>query len=185
MSLALGFGGCVNRFLGNGLRVSSGSGLRARDVLVRGLNGNGGVKGFVREFSGGCERGVVGGRLARVDGLSSMRSRGKGGVDGIIGFRGVGFVRGVATSSVEGAVGKRDVDSSEETFKEEKQKEESKTKSSFPETSSKVVGYWLIGSAVSCFGIVVFGGLTRLTESGYVTASLHHLYKYHYYLTYS
>ncbi|KAI0477193.1 cytochrome c oxidase assembly protein COX15 [Xylariaceae sp. FL0804] len=36
----------------------------------------------------------------------------------------------------------------------------------FPETSSKAVAYWLIGSAVSVFGIVVFGGLTRLTESG-------------------
>jgi cytochrome c oxidase assembly protein subunit 15 len=40
--------------------------------------------------------------------------------------------------------------------------------SSFPETNAKVVGYWLVGSAVSVFGIVVFGGLTRLTESGYV-----------------
>lgn len=39
-------------------------------------------------------------------------------------------------------------------------------KSSFPETSKKVVGYWLVGSAISVFGIVVFGGLTRLTESG-------------------
>lgn len=38
--------------------------------------------------------------------------------------------------------------------------------SSFPETSSKSVAYWLLGSAVSVFGIVVFGGLTRLTESG-------------------
>ncbi|KAH9886558.1 putative cytochrome c oxidase assembly protein [Xylariomycetidae sp. FL2044] len=38
--------------------------------------------------------------------------------------------------------------------------------SSFPETSSKAVAYWLIGSAASVFGIVVFGGLTRLTESG-------------------
>lgn len=37
----------------------------------------------------------------------------------------------------------------------------------FPETSSKSVGYWLLGSAASVFGIVVFGGLTRLTESGY------------------
>lgn len=26
---------------------------------------------------------------------------------------------------------------------------------------------WLLGSAASVFGIVVFGGLTRLTESGY------------------
>lgn len=38
--------------------------------------------------------------------------------------------------------------------------------SSFPETSSKSVAYWLLGSAASVFGIVVFGGLTRLTESG-------------------
>ncbi|KAI9876222.1 MAG: Cytochrome c oxidase assembly protein cox15 [Pleopsidium flavum] len=36
----------------------------------------------------------------------------------------------------------------------------------FPETSDKVVAYWLLGSAASVFGIVVFGGLTRLTESG-------------------
>jgi cytochrome c oxidase assembly protein subunit 15 len=28
------------------------------------------------------------------------------------------------------------------------------------------VGFWLLGSAASVFGIVVFGGLTRLTESG-------------------
>lgn len=32
----------------------------------------------------------------------------------------------------------------------------------------KYVAYWLLGSAASVFGIVVFGGLTRLTESGYV-----------------
>lgn len=37
----------------------------------------------------------------------------------------------------------------------------------FPRTSHKVVAYWLLGSAASVFGIVVFGGLTRLTESGY------------------
>lgn len=36
----------------------------------------------------------------------------------------------------------------------------------FPETSEKSVAYWLLGSAASVFGIVVFGGLTRLTESG-------------------
>ncbi|ODA82382.1 hypothetical protein RJ55_00889 [Drechmeria coniospora] len=36
----------------------------------------------------------------------------------------------------------------------------------FPQTSSKGVAYWLLGSAASVFGIVVFGGLTRLTESG-------------------
>lgn len=40
-------------------------------------------------------------------------------------------------------------------------------KAFFPETSSKGVAYWLLGSAASVFGIVVFGGLTRLTESGY------------------
>lgn len=38
----------------------------------------------------------------------------------------------------------------------------------FPEQNSKTVGYWLLGSAASVFGLVVFGGLTRLTESGYV-----------------
>ena len=37
----------------------------------------------------------------------------------------------------------------------------------FPRTSEKVVAYWLLGSAASVFGLVVFGGLTRLTESGY------------------
>lgn len=41
-------------------------------------------------------------------------------------------------------------------------------KSAFPETSSKTVAYWLLGSAASVFGIVIFGGLTRLTESGCV-----------------
>ncbi|KAI0912685.1 cytochrome c oxidase assembly protein COX15 [Ustulina deusta] len=41
------------------------------------------------------------------------------------------------------------------------------SKHAFPETtSSKAVAYWLLGSAASVFGIVVFGGLTRLTESG-------------------
>ncbi|KAF2136466.1 uncharacterized protein K452DRAFT_237439 [Aplosporella prunicola CBS 121167] len=38
--------------------------------------------------------------------------------------------------------------------------------SSFPKVSDKKVGYWLLGSALSVFGIVVWGGLTRLTESG-------------------
>jgi cytochrome c oxidase assembly protein subunit 15 len=42
------------------------------------------------------------------------------------------------------------------------------SKKFFPETNSKSVAYWLLGSAASVFGIVVFGGLTRLTESGYV-----------------
>ncbi|KZZ91363.1 Heme A synthase/Protoheme IX farnesyltransferase [Moelleriella libera RCEF 2490] len=35
-----------------------------------------------------------------------------------------------------------------------------------PRTNPKSVAYWLIGSAASVFGIVVWGGLTRLTESG-------------------
>lgn len=39
--------------------------------------------------------------------------------------------------------------------------------SPFPESSSNAVAYWLLGSAASVFGIVVFGGLTRLTESGF------------------
>ena len=38
--------------------------------------------------------------------------------------------------------------------------------SNFPDTSSNTVAYWLLGSAASVFGIVIFGGLTRLTESG-------------------
>lgn len=43
-----------------------------------------------------------------------------------------------------------------------------KAKSSFPKISDKAVAYWLLGSAASVFGIVIFGGLTRLTESGFV-----------------
>ncbi len=43
------------------------------------------------------------------------------------------------------------------------------SKKFFPETTSKSVAYWLLGSAASVFGIVIFGGLTRLTESGYVS----------------
>lgn len=45
------------------------------------------------------------------------------------------------------------------------------SKSGFPDVSSKSVAYWLLASAASVFGIVVFGGLTRLTESGYGIAS--------------
>ncbi|KAJ0426344.1 cytochrome oxidase assembly protein-domain-containing protein [Aspergillus carlsbadensis] len=40
------------------------------------------------------------------------------------------------------------------------------SKSSFSQVTDKTVAYWLLGSAASVFGIVVFGGLTRLTESG-------------------
>lgn len=49
----------------------------------------------------------------------------------------------------------------------------SKGGSRFPETSSNAVAYWLLASAASVFGIVVFGGLTRLTESGYVNICLY------------
>ena len=47
----------------------------------------------------------------------------------------------------------------------------------FPKTSHKSVAYWLLGSAAGVFGIVVFGGLTRLTESGFASTkpSLHPL----------
>lgn len=45
-------------------------------------------------------------------------------------------------------------------------REESGKKSFFPETSSKSVAWWLLASAASVYGIVVWGGLTRLTESG-------------------
>ena len=44
--------------------------------------------------------------------------------------------------------------------------DETPHKSFFPEISDQAVAYWLLGSAASVFGIVVFGGLTRLTESG-------------------
>ncbi|KAF2760453.1 COX15-CtaA-domain-containing protein [Pseudovirgaria hyperparasitica] len=43
---------------------------------------------------------------------------------------------------------------------------QSRSKKHFPTVSDKIVAYWLLGSAASVFGIVVFGGLTRLTESG-------------------
>uniref|UniRef100_A0A060SZ01 ARAD1C04840p n=1 Tax=Blastobotrys adeninivorans TaxID=409370 RepID=A0A060SZ01_BLAAD len=39
-------------------------------------------------------------------------------------------------------------------------------KRGLPMNSSNTVGYWLVGSAGLVFGIVVLGGLTRLTESG-------------------
>lgn len=44
-----------------------------------------------------------------------------------------------------------------------------KKNSFFPEITSKSVAYWLLGSAVGVYGIVILGGLTRLTESGYLT----------------
>lgn len=36
----------------------------------------------------------------------------------------------------------------------------------FAPEASRSVGYWLLASAASVFGLVIFGGLTRLTESG-------------------
>lgn len=48
------------------------------------------------------------------------------------------------------------------------------TESFFPSTSSNTVAYWLLVSAGSVFGIVVFGGLTRLTESGYSLLNSNH-----------
>lgn len=39
-------------------------------------------------------------------------------------------------------------------------------KSSYPLISNKAVGYWLVSTSGLIFGIVVVGGLTRLTESG-------------------
>lgn len=53
-----------------------------------------------------------------------------------------------------------------ETASSTSESAQSKAKS-FPAASSKSVAYWLLGSAASVFGIVVLGGLTRLTESGY------------------
>lgn len=48
--------------------------------------------------------------------------------------------------------------------------EDARGRNYFPSVSSKTVAYWLLGSAASIFGIVVFGGLTRLTESGCVSS---------------
>jgi hypothetical protein len=53
------------------------------------------------------------------------------------------------------------------------EEEAARAQSRFPDVSSKAVAYWLLGSAASVFGIVIFGGLTRLTESGCVHCSLH------------
>jgi cytochrome c oxidase assembly protein subunit 15 len=33
-------------------------------------------------------------------------------------------------------------------------------------SGKRIVGYWLAGCSAAVFGIIVFGGLTRLTESG-------------------
>ncbi|RVX75619.1 hypothetical protein B0A52_00972 [Exophiala mesophila] len=42
----------------------------------------------------------------------------------------------------------------------------SEKKGFYPKHSTNAVAYWLLASAASVFGIVIFGGLTRLTESG-------------------
>jgi cytochrome c oxidase assembly protein subunit 15 len=47
-----------------------------------------------------------------------------------------------------------------------------KAPAAWPEVSDRKVGYWLLGSATLVFGIVVLGGLTRLTESGFVVPNI-------------
>lgn len=78
-----------------------------------------------------------------------------------------------STRSRTGATAERDTQSNahgkEENGAGESPEGEGKRKKSFfPDASSNTVAYWLLASAASVFGIVVFGGLTRLTESGYV-----------------
>jgi cytochrome c oxidase assembly protein subunit 15 len=76
-------------------------------------------------------------------------------------------VRFNTTASPEGALNNSSpLSSLSQTISHTEEKVASKK--FFPETSSRGVAYWLLGSAASVFGIVVFGGLTRLTESGYV-----------------
>lgn len=55
------------------------------------------------------------------------------------------------------------------------------TKNFFPDANSRSVAYWLLGSAASVFGIVVFGGLTRLTESGYGCTAMNSKNKHSFY----
>ncbi len=75
------------------------------------------------------------------------------------------FNSSLATFSKEtGAVGKSPLSALSENLLKKKA---TTPRSFFPETSSNTVAYWLLGSAASVFGIVIFGGLTRLTESGY------------------
>jgi cytochrome c oxidase assembly protein subunit 15 len=83
---------------------------------------------------------------------------------GSIRFNSTAPLRSGPTAPVAAAL-----NASESAFKQAIQSTEKvANKKSFPQTSSKSVAYWLLGSAASVFGIVVFGGLTRLTESGYV-----------------
>ena len=73
----------------------------------------------------------------------------------------------VSTASSDGLVSKLQTTSPLSSLSETIQTKRARARF-FPEVSDKVVAYWLLGSAASVFGIVVFGGLTRLTESGYV-----------------
>lgn len=83
------------------------------------------------------------------------------------------FARLLNTSSSKKTATAAPFDSKYETDSTAASTENTKSKTkSFPETSSKSVAYWLLGSAASVFGIVVFGGLTRLTESGFVLSRL-------------
>jgi cytochrome c oxidase assembly protein subunit 15 len=81
-------------------------------------------------------------------------------------FRSFGTSRASAQSSA--TLGKLAQEASARPAQQQQQDTDSTTAKSkgFPKTSSKSVAYWLLGSAASVFGIVVFGGLTRLTESG-------------------
>jgi cytochrome c oxidase assembly protein subunit 15 len=47
------------------------------------------------------------------------------------------------------------------------------TSRAIPKADSPVVGYWLLGSGALVFGIVLLGGLTRLTESGLSMTTWH------------
>lgn len=61
---------------------------------------------------------------------------------------------------------------SQKLLHEERKRVNKEKEGFFPKTTSNAAAYWLLGSAASVFGIVVFGGLTRLTESGYALFSI-------------
>lgn len=76
-------------------------------------------------------------------------------------------VRWKSTQALRGSATLEGTNAGSVTVAEAATKDNGKGRSSsFPKTSSKSVAYWLLGSAASVFGIVIFGGLTRLTESG-------------------
>jgi cytochrome c oxidase assembly protein subunit 15 len=81
------------------------------------------------------------------------------------------FGKATPLSSLGKKLGKHGEKQYEKRIARESAEETAKNKF-FPDTTSKSVAYWLLGSAASVFGIVVFGGLTRLTESGYDIPSM-------------